>query len=548
VTVPADRLAAPSASVRARGGHSRPRAALRALLHRADRLLPAITLFVALVTPASLAAAQVTYIDDPLTASPTGGAVAGVTAGSSGGSFGPEGWTTTGDTDTVWWVIPATIPRGRLEVSATGLSIATSLRGQEHDLFGIYGPVLREEPVPYNPWFRNNEFKILVRIFGDLNRCDGCQAVGASKLELALCPALTAEGYTETACPAACVAAGYDFWQAYLGPAGRGEELPWDAATEYRFVITWEPGLMTYSRGGPEGSSSLTYPGTYAPSELRVRIGPPSSERGPDTAMPRGVTFRNVRFVGETGAATPSCDLPVTMPDAGVTAACVDPMITATSLSPVDGRGASQVFHAVYDHCAGAAAFRIAQLWVGASVEPAVPHVAASFEAGRFFLEGTDASCAPGEATVLTGTNGTLDCARSTATPAGEELTVDWALSFDVATLAGAQGVFFDAKGTAVPEPRLGWTRMGTFTVEAASMMDAGRETMDAGGDAGAARRPSVMGGCGCSAGAPSRGLPWVAVVGLAVLFRRRRAQRISRGRPCAAGGASIRRGRSPRA
>jgi MYXO-CTERM domain-containing protein len=480
----------------------------------------------------SPASAQIVYIDDPLTASPTGGVGAGVRAGSAGGSFGPGGWTTTGDTDTVWWVIPATLPRGRFEVSATGLAIESSLRGQEHDLFGIYGPTDRAEPVNYNPWYRNNEFKILVRIFGDLNRCDGCQAVGASKLELALCPALDPRGYVETMCPASCVAAGYDFWQAYLGPRGRGEMLPWDAATEYRFVITWEPGVMTYTRGGPEGSSSLTFPGTYAPRELVVRIGPPSSERGPDTAMPRGVTYRNVRVEGEPGAATPSCDSTFVPPDAGMPPGCGDPPITAVSLDPTDGRGAGAVFRSVYRHCDGASSFRIAQLWVGSAVDVGVPHIGLGYEGGRFFIDDGTESCAPGEAIGLAGTHGTLDCARSMASVVGDDLTIDWALSFNTGTFAGTHGVFFDAKGGAgMPEPRLDWTRMGTFTVDGTPVRDGGPR-MDAGGgrrDAGRGGSGGpVESGCACRvAGTPGNAAGGFALAALALLGL---ARRISRG------------------
>lgn len=477
------------------------------------------------------AAAQVTYIDDPLTASPTAGAAPGVYAGSSGGSFGPGGWTTTGDTDTVWWVIPASLPRGRLEVTATGLSIATNLIGEEHDLFGLYGPTDRAEPVSYNPWYRNNEFKILARIFGDLNRCSGCQAVGASKVELALCPALTPEGYVATTCPAACVAAGYDFWQAYLGPRGRDEPLPWDAATEYRFVINWEPGVITYSRGGPEGTSSLTFPGTYAPRELRVRIGPPSSERGPASAMPRGATFRDVFVSGEPGAATPSCDPGTAPPDAGVSPGCAEPMLSAVSLDPTAGRGASQIFRAVYRNCAGVTAFRNASIWVGSSVDVAAPHITAVYEGGRFYLDGRVESCAPGEARMFAGPGGTLDCARSTATVSGDDLSVDWALAFDTAALAGEQGVFVDAKGTATPEPRLGWTRMGTYTVESTLSGDGGLLPRDASVpsmDAGRlAPGAGLSDGCGCAvAGRGQPAAPLVVAGIFAALARLRSARR----------------------
>ncbi len=280
----------------------------------------ALALVIATLTPRVIHA-QVTYVRDPLTSAPTAGAAPGVVAGARGGSFGTAGWTTTGDQDTIWFSIPAAIPRGRVEFNAVGLGIMTSLRGQEHDILAIYGATDRAEPVMYNPWYRNNQFKVLVRIFGAMNSCSGCQAVGASKLELAFCPA-GGVGYNEGACPGSCVAAGYDFWQAYLG-RGRDDGVAWDPAVNYRFVVGWEPGRMSYTRG-VEGTSTLTFPGTYAPAALRVRIGSPSSERGPDTAMPRGVTFSNLLVVGEPGAATPSCT-GTPMVDAGPPPPDVDP-------------------------------------------------------------------------------------------------------------------------------------------------------------------------------------------------------------------------------
>ena len=79
-------------------------------------------------------------------------------------------------------------------------------------------------------------------------------------------------------------------------------------------------------------------------------------------------------------------------------------------------------------------------------------------------------SCLPGEPTVLSSPHGELHCGVSTASLSGSELTVAFAIAFDVASLEGERGVFFDAKGGATePEPRLGWTRMGTWTVESTS-------------------------------------------------------------------------------
>jgi len=58
-------------------------------------------------------------------------------------------------------------PSGRVEYSVTGLSLATSLTGVDHDILTMYqAPTDRAEPVPYSPYFRNNDFKVFTRIFG----------------------------------------------------------------------------------------------------------------------------------------------------------------------------------------------------------------------------------------------------------------------------------------------------------------------------------------------------------------------------------------------
>ena len=105
------------------------------------------------------------FVDDPLTAAPVGVAP-GVTTGRQGGRTGPEGWTITGAEDTTWYRIPASLPRGRIEITVTGLSTATNLTGELHDLMVIYGATDEAEPVRYAPFFRSNDFKVQIRIIG----------------------------------------------------------------------------------------------------------------------------------------------------------------------------------------------------------------------------------------------------------------------------------------------------------------------------------------------------------------------------------------------
>ena len=140
--------------------------------------------------------------------------------------------------------------------------------------------------------------------------------------------------------------------------------------------------------------------------------------------------------------------------------------LTADSLLPAAGAGASVVLEAVYGHCEGASEFRVVQLWVGDEVAADADRLNLGYEAGMFFLE-DGGSCAPMDPVVLPAQFGSLDCAASTVTIAGNQATVRWALEFDTVEFAGTHGVFFDAKGgVGDPEPRLGWTQMGTFLVQ----------------------------------------------------------------------------------
>ncbi|MBX7079861.1 MAG: hypothetical protein K1X88_11775 [Nannocystaceae bacterium] len=182
--------------------------------------------------------------------------------------------------------------------------------------------------------------------------------------------------------------------------------------------------------------------------------------------------------------------------------------ITAVSLSPADGAGEAAVFEARYGHCEGAAAFRVVQLWIGDEVDPQAERLNLGYEAGVIAFEGAG-SCAPGDPVTLVGEHGSLDCAATTVSDEGDERVVAWALGFDVASFAGSHGVFFDAKGgTGDPEPRLGWTQMGSFLVEASAADTSGAASGSSEGSSGSDGGESSGSSSGGSAALDDGGLP----------------------------------------
>ncbi|MEW5737882.1 MAG: DNRLRE domain-containing protein [Myxococcota bacterium] len=236
--------------------------------------------------------AQQTYVDDPLTAASFSG------RGSQGGSFSGAGWTVTGEADAVWYEIADALPSARIEYTVTGLSLATSLTGVDHDLLTVYqAPTGQAEPVPYSPYFRNNDFKAFTRIFGTQEVGRG----GAMKVELAACPRGD-PWHHDTACPAGCEFSGIGYAN------GSPVDIGWDAATSYRMALEWGGGQLRLFRDGVL-LSTVSYPGTYAPQPLRVRLGSPRHQGVyPGQAMmPLGIVLRDVLITGTPGVRTPVC-------------------------------------------------------------------------------------------------------------------------------------------------------------------------------------------------------------------------------------------------
>jgi len=249
---------------------------------------------------ASSSAAAADYVNDPLTEASFPG------RGSKGGTFSSNGWTTVDEPDALWYEIADALPTGHIEFTVTGISL-TSLTGADHDIFAMYqAPTGQAEPVPYSPYFRNNDFKAFTRIFG----VQEPGRAGAMKLEIAFCPRGD-PWHHDFACDPSCDKGAI----AYAN--GTDKDVGWDGATAYTIAIDWSPGTMSFSRNGTN-LGTVNFDGEYAPKPLRVRIGSPRHDGiYPGVAMmPKGLTFKDLKISGTAGNMTPLCGGTVE-PDAG---------------------------------------------------------------------------------------------------------------------------------------------------------------------------------------------------------------------------------------
>jgi uncharacterized protein (TIGR03382 family) len=174
--------------------------------------------------------------------------------------------------------------------------------------------------------------KVFNRIFG---AAEGGTRAGSYKLELAMC--MMGPPYYDNTCGTGCP--GVDTF-AYA--RGNPTDVGWDPAASYRMGLSWGNGTMTFTRDG-EVLGSVSYPGTYAPQPLRIRLGTPRAGQVSGAAVPIGVTFSNVVIEGTAGSQTPVCGAPAPdagvppQPDAGCTAATAGPLADATAASWTTG-------------------------------------------------------------------------------------------------------------------------------------------------------------------------------------------------------------------
>ena len=98
--------------------------------------------------------------------------------------------------DRVYWALPRLV-EGSAEFTVTGVTLA-NLPLNDHEIFAMYeGGKGIEHPINYNPEFRNNAFKSMIRIYGV---AEGDRQ-GQQKIMWGMCP--FGAGAHDGTCPCA---------------------------------------------------------------------------------------------------------------------------------------------------------------------------------------------------------------------------------------------------------------------------------------------------------------------------------------------------------
>ena len=189
----------------------------------------------------------------------------------------------TGKTDLVWYVLPRLV-QGSVEFTVSNLSLA-NLTLDDHEIWSMYeGGYGIAEPHDYNPTFRNNHYKALLRLYGVVSS----DRTGAQKLMWGMCNS-GAPGYDACGCAS--------FFEEPFGG-----DPTWDG-TPQRLRIEWGDGLTRYLRNGAEvlsiawGDSGVR----FGPQELHMTLGC-SRNAAVDTAgMPVGAVFSDLVVEGTEG-------------------------------------------------------------------------------------------------------------------------------------------------------------------------------------------------------------------------------------------------------
>ncbi len=229
---------------------------------------------------------EVVSLHDPL--------IGGTMGTALGGSFGDAGWTVTSRTDRIFWAVPRLV-EGSVEFTLTGVTLA-NLPLNDHEVFAMYeGGHGIEHPIGYNPEFRNNAYKSMLRIYGTAE----VGREGQQKLMWGLCP-MGAPGYHGGECPCAAPPGFFD--------EPFGGDGSWDGSPQ-RLRIEWGGGVTRLLRNDAEvlaidwASSGLA----FAPAELYVSLGTSRAEEVNTAGMPIGAVFSDVLIEGWTGPEAATC-------------------------------------------------------------------------------------------------------------------------------------------------------------------------------------------------------------------------------------------------
>ncbi len=255
------------------------------------RLLLLHAALLCVAAPALRASAQPYHFEDALRDGTTGNA--------TGGAFGADGWTVTAADDRIWYALPRLVS-GYAEFTMANVTLGNLPLG-DHEIFAMYEDGYGiGEPIPYAPQFRENHYKILMRIYGTAE----AGRAGAMKLMWGMCPS-GAPGHSECGC-------GSFFAEPFDDPG------PW-TGDPVRMRVEWGGGTTRLLRDGVE-VVSVDWSGsglTFGPEDLHLMLGSPRNDGGL-AAMPIGAVFSDLVVDGTMGPLA-TCS-GVVMPDGGVPA------------------------------------------------------------------------------------------------------------------------------------------------------------------------------------------------------------------------------------
>ena len=215
----------------------------------------------------------------------------GTTGVAVGGSFGAEGWTVTDRADRVYWALPRLV-EGSAEFTITGVMLA-NLPLNDHEIFAMYeGGKGIEHPINYNPEFRNNAFKSMIRIYGV---AEGDRQ-GKQKIMWGMCP--FGAGAHDGTCP--CASGFFD--------EPFGGDPSWDGTPQV-LRVEWADGVTRYLRNGAEVLTIewAASGQTFGPEALYLSLGGPRPLDVDTAGMPIGAVFSDLIVEGWTGPESVMC-------------------------------------------------------------------------------------------------------------------------------------------------------------------------------------------------------------------------------------------------
>lgn len=204
-----------------------------------------------------------------------------------GGTYGSSGWTVTQKTDRIWYSLPRLV-EGSIEFTVSGIT-TSNLTLADHEIFSLYdGGHGISEPINYNPEFRDNHYKQLIRIYGQMVP----ERLGQQKFIMLMCPD-GAPGYGTCKCPKSF----------YDGDGWWGGNASWDGSPS-KIKVVWGNGKATYSRDGVDvWTNDYSKSGlAFGPAELHFTLGCSRHDAVGDAGMPIGATFSDVVVQGTQGA------------------------------------------------------------------------------------------------------------------------------------------------------------------------------------------------------------------------------------------------------